>query len=106
MRVYIAGPFTHGRLAQNIRNAVLCANFVRDHGHTPFCPHLFHLWDIISPRPYEDWLALCLEWLACCEAMIRLPGDSPGAVAEETSALSRGIPIYTDAIDFVLRNHP
>lgn len=39
MFIYIAGPYTKGDVAQNVRNAIYTANSVRAVGHTPFVPH-------------------------------------------------------------------
>lgn len=92
--VYIAGPYTKGVIATNIRNAIHAADMVRELGHVPFVPHLTHLWDIVSPRSYESWLDYDFHWLKKCDRLIRLDGESPGADREVVFAHENGIPVY------------
>lgn len=93
-RVYIAGPYTKGDVAVNVRNAILAASDLADRGFAPYVPHLTHFWHIVSPRPYEEWLRLDLEFLPICDAVLRLPGKSSGADAEVDEALRLSIPVY------------
>lgn len=93
MKVFIAGPYTLGDVAMNVRRACSCAEEVRRRGHLPFVPHLFHLWHLLSPHEYEYWTAMDDEWLAACDAIIRLPGKSPGADREIALARMLGIEI-------------
>lgn len=100
-RVYIAGPYTKGDVALNVRAAILAAGAVFDAGFAPFVPHLTHFWHLLAPRDYEDWLRLDLEWLACCHCLIRLNGESSGADREVARARELGIPVYFDLRDFL-----
>lgn len=93
MRVYIAGPIARDPLG-GTRAAILAASRLVDAGHAPYVPHLSVLWEIVSPRPYEDWIALGLAWVGQCEALIRLPGESPGADREVAEARRLGLPVY------------
>jgi hypothetical protein len=93
-RVYVAGPYTKGDVAVNVRNAILAANELADRGFVPFIPHLFHFWHLVTPRPYEDWTRLDFEWLPFCDALLRLPGESSGADAEVVAASELGIPVF------------
>ena len=79
MRVYVAGPYTLGDVALNVRAAIDAGNELLHNGHAPFVPHLSHFWHIIHPVEYRVWLAFDIEWLKVCGALIRLPGDSAGA---------------------------
>lgn len=103
MRVYIGGPITLGHMIDNIRTAIQAATVIRDLGHAPYVPHLSLLWDLVCPRPYEDWLALDLEWLAVCDCLVRLPGESPGADREVAEARRLGLPVYEGVEAFVGR---
>lgn len=94
MRVYVAGPYSHGDVVLNIREAILASSQLLEAGHAPFCPHLTGLWHMLSPQAYERWLAYDLDWLDVCEALVLLPGYSPGADREVKAALERGIPVY------------
>lgn len=94
-RVYVAGPLTQGSIPKNISNAIKVADHLWKMGYVPYVPHLNHYWEIITPRPYSDWLEYDIVWLNFCDVMLRLPGCSPGADIEETYAKKHKIPIYS-----------
>jgi hypothetical protein len=94
MRIFIAGPYTSPDPAVNVRAAIDAATRILDAGHTPFVPHLTHFWHVIVPRPYETWTAWDLEWLKVCDAVVRLPGRSPGADAEMSEAANLGLAMF------------
>ena len=50
------------------------------------------------PQPYEAWTALDFAWLEVCDALLRLPGHSPGADAEEAWCQAHGLPVF-DSLD-------
>jgi hypothetical protein len=93
-RAYVAGPYTRGDTAVNVREAVLAADRISACGWAVFIPHLTHFWHILCPHEYEFWLAQDLTWLACCDCLVRLPGESPGADREVAFARERGLPVY------------
>ena len=95
-RVYVAGPYTQGDVAQNVRKAYEAAHILAANGLAPFVPHHTHFWHMLFPRPYEDWLRLDLAFLPCCEALLRLPGPSHGADGEVAEARILGIRVYED----------
>ena len=101
MRVYIAGPYTKGDVAVNVRNAIEAADAVLKAGHVPFIPHLTHFWHMVCPGPYEQWTKLDLEWLPFCNALIRLPGESSGSDAEVKIAEEQLIPVYYGVAQFI-----
>jgi len=95
VRIYIAGPYTKGDVAVNVREAILAADRLVEIGHTPYVPHLTHFWHLVSPKPYEFWLNLDMTILGYwAEAVLRLPGDSHGADGEVQQALANQIPVY------------
>ena len=94
MRIYIAGPYTKGDVAVNVRTAILAGNKVLDKGHVPYIPHLTHFWHFLYPRSWEDWLAIDQEFLRVCNAVWRLPGESTGADEEVKLGYKIKIPIY------------
>ena len=49
-RVYIAGRYTEGATALNVRNAIEAADMLHAHGFIPFVPHLKHSWHLMSPK--------------------------------------------------------
>ena len=93
-KIYIAAPYTKGDVAVNVRNAFDAANTLADLGFAPFVPHFTHFWHMLFPRPYKFWLDLDLEFLPCCQAVLRLPGDSQGADGEVAAAKKLGIPVF------------
>jgi hypothetical protein len=93
--IYIAGPYTKGDVAVNVKNAMDCANELMDQGFAPFCPHLSHYLHINNPRPYQDWIDMDNAFVTKCDYMIRLEGESAGADAEVKLARKHGIPVYT-----------
>lgn len=105
MRVYVAGPLTQGGHTHNIRKAILAATALLDAGHAPFLPHINYAWDMVTPRDYEVWMDLCLEWVGQCKALIRLLGHSYGSDREVALAISLGIPVYNSVEEF-LADHP
>lgn len=95
MRIYIAGPYSKGDVAMNVRDAVYAANYVAHTlGHVAFVPHLTHFWHMLIPGEYEFWLDQDREWLKVCDAVLRLPGESSGADQEVALAGELGLPVY------------
>jgi len=101
MRVYIAGPYTKGDVALNVRAAVEAGDVVLKAGHFPYVPHLTHFWHLVIPGPYTQWATMDLEWVRVCDALVRLPGESSGADAEVVFAERLGIPIFYSVKDFL-----
>lgn len=95
-RVYIAGPYTHGDVAVNVRTAMEAGNAVIEAGHSPFVPHLSHFMHMHQPQGYRVWTELDLAWVEVCHAIFRIEGRSPGADAEVAYAEKLGIPVFTD----------
>jgi len=104
LKVYIAGPYTKGDVAVNVANAIVVADELMTAGYTPYCPHLSHFQHLLEPRPYEDWIALDIEWVRVCDFVLRLPGESAGADGEVIEALKLGIPVVGSIAE--LRMHP
>jgi hypothetical protein len=98
-RIYIAGPYTKGDVAVNVRNAYEAASRLADLGFAPFVPHATHFWHLLFPRPYEFWLELDNQFLPTCAAVLRLPGESTGADKEVQLARTLGIPVFTEIAD-------
>jgi hypothetical protein len=98
--VYIAGPISKDPLL-GTRSAVIEASALADAGLVPYVPHLCVLWEMISPRPYDEWISIGLAWLEKCDAVLRIPGESKGADSEVTLAKALGIPVFTDRDDLI-----
>ena len=95
-KIYIAGPYTEGDVAVNVGNAFKAANELADLGFAPFVPHSCHFWHLIFPRPHDFWLELDREFVSCCDALFRIPGESPGSDAEVKLAITLKIPVFHD----------
>jgi hypothetical protein len=81
--LYIAGPITgSGDAIMNVRNGILAGEEVKRRGWLPFIPHLDILVRIACGVEYEQILEMDLEWVKKCDALLRLPGESPGADRE------------------------
>jgi len=94
MKVYIAGPYTKGDVAQNVANATRLADYLANLGYTPYLPHLTHFWHMMYPRPYEWWLKYDMEWLRECDCVVRIFGDSSGADKEVSCAGELGKDVF------------
>ena len=97
--IYVASPYSKGSISGNVRRACFAGDEILRKGHTPFIPHLSHLWELISPKPWGIWLRIDFALLAKCDALLRLPGESIGADAEVAEAMRLGKPIYYDLKD-------
>jgi hypothetical protein len=96
-RVYICGPINgSGKVTLNVRRAVEVASTLLKRGYAPYVPHLNCLWEISSGEDFsvEEWLTLDFEFLSACDAVLRLPGESPGADREVALAKKLKIAVY------------
>lgn len=94
MKIYVAGPYSKGDVAMNVRNALEVADQLVAMGHTPFVPHLTHFWHLVFPHPYEFWLEYDRQFIPDCDALFRMYGESNGANQEVAVAQRLGLPIY------------
>jgi hypothetical protein len=101
-KIYIASPYTIGDVAVNVRRQLEAADTLIDLGFAPFVPLYSHFQHMHSPKDYDVWLRLDLEWLPACDALLRLPGESKGADHEEVVAKSLGIPVFY-SVDSLVR---
>lgn len=99
--VYISAPYTKPDPAENTRIAIAAADPLLKLGYAPYIPHLSHFWHLQTPHPYEDWMELDLAWISRCDALIRLPGESPGADQEVLFAEQLGINVYYGVEEFL-----
>ena len=99
MRVYIAGPYSKGDVALNVRNAIHAGDVIARRGHFLFIPHLTHFWHMAIPHEYQFWLDQDMVWLKQCDALLRLQGESTGADAEVEMARELGMHVYYSALD-------
>ena len=93
-RVYVAGPLSQGNWMDNIRHALDIAEFLRGHGVVPVIPHLSAFDHLVHPQKHREWLAEDFSHLATCDALVRLPGESPGSEKEWDEARRLALPCF------------
>lgn len=96
LKVYIAGPYSKGDQALNVKKAMDMAEECLRYEMVPFVPHLTHFQHMQHPRDYEEWLAYDIEWLKVCDCLLRIPGESSGADKEVEVAELLDIPVFTN----------
>lgn len=99
--VYCAGPFTKPIPTHTTNRAVLIGKSVVELGHIPFVPHLYLLWDTVSPESYDYWMNLCFAWISKCDVLYRAPGESSGADQEVALARKLNIPVIYDLQELI-----
>ena len=99
MRIYVAGPYTKGDVAVNVRNAIYAGSYIANLGHFPYIPHLSHFSHLCIPQEYSFWMRQDEEWLKVCDAILRLPGESAGADYEMKLAQELGLQVYYSVFD-------
>ena len=98
--IYVAGPYKSNSIHatnQNIFAMRDACDFLLQYNFVPFFPLLCHLWDLISPRAEDEWLALNIAWINRCDIFTYLDGDSEGVKIEREHAFDTHIPIYSYA---------
>jgi hypothetical protein len=93
VKVYIASPYTKGDVAVNVKRQLDMADELMTLGYAPFAPLYSHFQHMAHPRPYQDWIAIDLEWVLACDVVLRLAGDSSGADGEVAFAREQGVPV-------------
>jgi len=88
--VYVAGPYADPDPEWNVDRALEAADQLMELGHAPIVPHLSHFWNQRSPKPYEVWMNLDFVLLTTADAILLLPGISPGRGREHALALRLG----------------
>jgi len=91
--IYIAGPYTKPDPVENTHRIIEIADALWNTGVIPVVPHLSLLWQLVRPRPYEDWLEYDLHLMARCDAVLRVRGASQGADREVCQACENGQPV-------------
>lgn len=101
-RIYVAGPYSTGDAMANIRRALSVADCLIALEAAPYVPHLSGFFDLLFPHPWAFWIEQDLQWLACCHALVRLPGLSAGAGIEVDQARRLGLPVFALGEDLSL----
>lgn len=92
--VYLAAPYTSNPVP-NTHAVIKIAERLQSTGLvTAYVPHLNLLWDIVIPHSADEWLEYDLCFLRRSDALLRIPGISPGADGEEAFAKDHDIPVF------------
>lgn len=101
-RIYVAGPISIGNRDTNIDNAVNAGKELFKLGYAPFVPHLYDPIEgnaTLGSTEYEEALQMDFNFIAVCDGILRLPGESSGADREVAFAQSVDIPVFTTVSD-------
>ena len=83
MLVFVSGPLgDESRWSENVGAACEVGDVLAWMGCAVFVPHCYVEWHRQSPANYEEWITRDLAVLRHCNAVVRLPGESPGADRE------------------------
>lgn len=95
--VYIAGPVgkpDEGREARVIAGVETAARVISA-GFSVISPHLFcRIPGADELLDWDGWMDVCLALVERCDAVVRIPGESPGADKEVVRARERSIPVF------------
>jgi hypothetical protein len=91
--IYVAGPITRDPFGC-VRQSLDAWERLRALDAVPFCPQWSVLPEMVKQRHYEEWMAYDFDVIAHCDALVRLPGESPGADREIEHAETVGIPWF------------
>lgn len=104
--VYVAGPYSKGDVAINVRQAMKVADEIIDYYGSlnrvyVVVPHLTHFQHLLNPRPYEFWIDYDRIIIERCDALYLLRGTSEGAFGEARYAELLNIPVFTKMEDLL-----
>src|SRR5712692_2454990 len=97
--VYIAHPMTLNWFVE-ARKAFTIASTLRDFV-TPLLPDVCVLWYLVDPKEHQRWVDYDLEIISNCDALLRLPGESPGADAEVKFATEKKIRCFNEPSEVI-----
>ena len=90
--IYLAGPISSDPL-RHTHQAIKLAAELAKMGWLIHVPHVSVLAEMFAPLPYESWMHLDMRGVRRCDALIRLPGESPDADRELELARELGLPV-------------
>lgn len=93
-RIYISGPITKGDQDHNFRQADEANKELIEAGFAPLNPMFSMKSAFANTIAHHEWLDVDFAFIDCCEAVVRLPGESAGADAECDYARSIGVPVF------------
>lgn len=91
--IYTAGPIT-GDPFGCVRQSMDAWDRLRAMGAIPYCPQWTVIAEMVEHHRYEQWMAYDFDVIGRCDALVRLPGISPGADREVAHAEGLGLPVF------------
>ena len=101
IKVYVAGPYSKGDIAVNVRNAIQVGEKIASFGMIPYIPHLTHFWHLLHSHPVDYWYRYDFHWLDVCDCLLRLPGESHGADEEMKRMVENHRMVFLDTESLV-----
>ena len=100
--VYVASPYSLPDPVENTHHAIAAGERLDASGViTAYVPHMNLLWHIVYPHDVDFWYGYDVAFLARCDALYRLPGESKGADDEEEYMAREGKPVFYDEDDVI-----
>lgn len=118
--VFVSGPLTHGDTTENVKAAHEAGLELHRAGFSVIIPHDSVFWGnstcvVRDDKPdqafltqkdvegthYHDWLDSCFSIISRCDAVLRLPGTSPGADKEVKHAIEHDILVFYSVKDLI-----
>ena len=90
--VYVAGPISSNPW-RCLGEALICWKPMREAGAIPFFPQFGIVHAMIEETDYQEHFDYGIDMMLKCDLVVRMPGKSPGADAEEGEAKAHGIPV-------------
>ena len=105
LMIYVASPYTvpAGKQLSNVYRSIDAAEELMKAGYCPVVPLYSHFHHGAYPHSWEEWLAIDIEKLIRCDAVLRLSGESKGADLEVREAKKRDIPVF-ESIEEIKEN--
>lgn len=92
--IYVAHPMGKPpAFAENCQRAIDFGEEVYKLGALPKVPAHTVAWHERHPKDYEAWMAIDFAVIVRCDALCRMPGESPGADREVAFARAQKIPV-------------
>ena len=100
-RVYVAGPIS-SNIFEGVWRGAAAGRMMFLDGLAPFVPHFDAFWwlpggDGPGSEIWKSYLEYDLEYVAVCDAVYRLAGQSTGADKECNVAMNLNIPVFLEA---------
>lgn len=84
---------------RNAQRQMFAAEILMNNGFCPYAPLMNHFHQEAYPGSNHDWLKMDFEWVAACDVLLRLDGESEGADREVAHAKALGKPVFYSILD-------